>query len=129
MSGLFLLLDLKGELAFDPERVRACLRVLPGIRNWDENDPRYAFFCEFDFAEDKTIASMRNADLQGISIEGMGDASLQLALEIGRRYGEEVHAIDQEGSSFDINLSTVRSISDFNDKIERDEGNENLPPG
>ncbi len=129
MAGLFLFRDLKGILAFDPERARSCLRGLRGIRNWDEDNPQYAFFCEFDFARDSTIVYMLNADLQFISIDGMGDASLQIAMEIGQRYGEEIYAVDEEGSSFAIILSTVSSLSDFNDKIERDVGKENLPPG
>jgi hypothetical protein len=129
MPGFFLFRDLKGRLAFEPERVRTCLRPIIGIRNWDEDNPRYAFFCEFDFVGDSTIVYMLNSDHQFISVEGMGDASLQIALEIGERYGEEIHAVDEDGGSFDIILSTVSSLSDFNDKIARNVGNENLPPG
>jgi hypothetical protein len=63
--------------------------------------------------------------LRFIVIEGMGDASLQVALEIQRRYGNDIHAVDLE-CSFDILLSTVTSLVDFNDKIERGWGHENL---
>jgi hypothetical protein len=129
MAGLFLFRNLRGKFSFDSDRVRACVRGLPGIRNLDESNPRYVFFCEFDFGDDSTIAYMLSEDLQFVSIEGMGDASLQFALEFGTRYGDEVHAVDEDGSSFDIVLSTVSSRSDFEDKINRSEGSDNLPPG
>lgn len=100
-----------------------CLRHLPGVRNWDENNPRHLFFCDFDFAGDTTIVHM--LDNLHISIEGMGDASLQVAIEIQRRYGDEIHAID-EGCSFCIPLSAVSSLADFNDKIVSQFGREKL---
>jgi hypothetical protein len=122
-SCICLVRDLTGKSAFDPERVRRCLRGLPGVRNWDENDRNRRFFCEFDFGGNSTIVQMLD-DLH-VSIEGMGDASLYVALEIQRRYGDEIHAID-EGCSFDIPLSTVSSLTDFNEKITSGRGYENL---
>jgi hypothetical protein len=121
---IFLVLDFTGKSAFDPEKVRNCLRHLPGVRNWDENDAGYQFFCDFDFAGDTTIVNMPE-DSPAISVEGMGDASLQVALEIQRRYGEEIYAIS-ETCSFCIPLSTVSSLADFNDKIVSGFGREKL---
>jgi hypothetical protein len=126
MAGLFLLLDLDGELTFDAERVRACLRALHGVYNWSESDGKYEFFCEFKSGDDFTIAYMLNSDLQFVAIDGVGEASLQVALEIGRNYGAEVHAVDGEFSEFDILLSTVTSVEDFQIKMDREEGVENL---
>lgn len=125
MAGLLLVLDLEGKYTFDPERVRSCLRGLPGIRDLDENDPHYQFFCEFDFAGDSTIVHMLAKDLKFISVEGMGDASLQIALEIQRRCGEEIYAFD-DGCSFCIPLSAVSSLADFNDKVMSEFGHEKL---
>ncbi len=81
-SGVFLFLDLTGKSASDPDRLRAFLRHLPGVRNWDESNPVYAFFFEFAYDGDRTIVQMRANDLRGIAIQGTGDASLQIALEI-----------------------------------------------
>ena len=123
-SCIFLVLDFTGKSAFDPERVRMCLRRLPGICKWDENDKNRQFFCEFGLGSNNTILHMPR-DSRCIVIEGVGDASLQVALEIQRRYGEEVYAID-EGYSFAIPLSAVSSLADFNEKIMSDWGHENL---
>src|SRR5438552_2227580 len=112
MAGLFLFRELEGKLAFDPERVRACIRGVPGIRNWNESNPHKPFFREFDFSGNSTMVYMLSAaDLRSISIERMGDASLNIALEIGRCYGVEIHAVDQE-YSFNILLSDVTSVAD-----------------
>ena len=125
MASIVLVLDVVGASAFDPNEVRACLRDLSGIRDWDENDPDHAFFFEFDSAGDTTIVHMLNSDSRFISIEGMGVASLQVALELQRRYGKEIHAID-DGCSFDIPLSTVSSLADFEEKIRCGWGHEHL---
>jgi len=122
---ILLVLDLKGKSEFDPERLRTCLRPLPGIRNWDENNPRHQFFCEFIFDGDRTIVHMLKNDRHFVYVEGMGSASLQVALEIQRRYGEEVHAVD-DGCSFYIPLSKVSSLEDFNEKIISYWGRESL---
>jgi hypothetical protein len=126
MAGLLLLRDLEGKLSFDPETVRATIRGLAGVRNWIENSARHQFFCEFSFSGDSTIVYMLSKNLQFVSIEGMGPASLWIAMEIGRRFGGELHAVDQE-YSFDIRLSSVSSIADFEEKMSRKMGQENLP--
>ena len=118
---IFLVLDLTGKSAFDLGRVRGCLERLPGAHNWSK---RRVLFCEFDFNGDSTIVNAIN-ESRCISVEGMGDASLQVALEIQRRYGEEIYAID-ETCGFCIPLSTVSSLADFNDKIMSGFGHEKL---
>lgn len=118
---IFLVRDLTGKPAFDPARLRMCLEPLPGVHGWSN---RRSLFCEFDFNGDSTIINLIN-ESRCISIEGMGDASLQVALEIQKRYGDEIHAID-EACSFCIPLSTVSSLADFNDKIVSEFGHEKL---
>src|SRR4029453_2380 len=125
MAGLLLLRDLEGELAFSADRVKSLLRGSQGVGNWDDAHPRYAFVCEFEYLDDHTIAYMLAHNYQVIHIEGMGVASLQLALYIQRCYGSEVHAID-DGCSFDIPLSTVSSLEDLEAKMEAGYGRENL---
>lgn len=121
MAGLFLALDMKGKSAFHVTRLRTCLEHLPGVHHWHRDSP---LFCEFEFKGDNTIVNMLE-DGNCISIEGTGDASLQVALEIYKCYGVEIHAIDPE-CTFDILLSTVSSLDDFKDKIRRHVGQEHL---
>lgn len=125
MGGIFLMLDLKGQGEFDTKKICNCLRNLPGIRNWNESGARYPFFCEFDFGSDSTIVHMLANDLQFISVEGVGDASLQVSLELQKCYGEEIYAIDPE-CWFAFPLSEVTSLSDFREKMESGLGHEHL---
>ncbi|MBI2826823.1 MAG: hypothetical protein HYX69_19285 [Planctomycetia bacterium] len=126
MSDLFLMRDVDGRSLLDAERVRDCLRHLPGVWNWNENDRWCLFVCEYQFQGDR--ATVQWLEGCGAAIEGRGDAALQIAVEIQRCYGEEIHAVDPEGS-FDIPLSEVSSLTDFQDKIARQWGRENLERG
>lgn len=120
---IFLVNELTGKSELASEKVRTCLRELPGIRNWVENDINYLLFCEFDYGGDSTIIHM--VDSRSIVIEGTGQASLQAAIEIHRCYGGEIYAIG-ETCCFCIPLSAVSSVADFNDKIDSEFGSEKL---
>lgn len=120
-SSILLVRDLAGKSTFDPVRVRRCLESLPGVRGWSTRRP---VFCRFDFNGDTTIVNLIN-ESRCLSIEGMGDASLQVALEVFRCYGDEIFAFD-DGCSFCIPLSAVSSLADFNDKIVSQFGREKL---
>ena len=74
MASILLVLDFNGTTKFDAERVRRCLERLPGVRDWSN---RRELFCEFDFGGDSRIVNLIN-ESRCISVEGMGDASLQV---------------------------------------------------
>ena len=103
----FLVLDVNGGHAFDVDRLHKCLARMPGVRGlWAP--PR--LLCQFDFNDDSTEIAL--VDDQCLSIRGIGDASLQAALEIQRSYGGDVHAVDPE-SCFEIPLSVVNSLEEL----------------
>jgi len=120
---MLLLLDYKRPSSFDFERVRLCLNALPGVRALHESD-RCVIYCEYDFEGDTTVVEL-SRDLSHLTIRGMGPASLHAARAIQCCYGKEIYAID-EGCSFNIPLSTVATLADFEDKMERQVGGEDL---
>jgi hypothetical protein len=120
MTSLLLTLDLTGERHFDIERLRRCLEQMPGVRNLGT---QRGLFCCFDYAADTTDISL--VDSQCIAIHDNAPVSLKAALEIYSLYGEDLHAFDDD-CTFHVVLSTVSSLADFKDKIERGLGHEDL---
>ena len=114
-SNMFLVLDLNGNETFDPDKVRECLKDLNGIHDWRDNTADALFECQFDFAEDSTILLLPRG-LESISIWGVGDASLKLALEIQACYDVEIHALN-DSFTMDIVLSSLTSLDDFKKAI------------
>ena len=125
MAGLLLLADLKGERLLDAKAMRNCVRNIDGIYNWSDTDGRYVFFCEFAYGTDTTCAAMLANDTTFISIDGIGDASLAIALEIQARCEDPLHLID-DACSFDIIMSEVRSLHDLKAKIDSGHGREHF---
>jgi hypothetical protein len=66
---------------------------------------------EFRDRDDFTIVRLSD-DLETISIDGLGDASLKLALEIQKYYPKPIQVIDSE-YNFDISLETRISVGQF----------------
>ena len=114
MTTLFLLLDLEGRKTFDPEKVRTCLQA-ENVYNWRGQDQHRLFECHFDFDGDSTIFALAS-DRRSANIDGMGPASIELALRLQRCYGEEIHAMDDEFVA-DIRLSGVASVAEFEEKL------------
>jgi hypothetical protein len=67
--------------------------------------------CKYDYSNDSTIVRLSD-DLETISISGLGDASLNIALEIQRRMGLPLRAVDWD-YSFDVDLSAFGSVHEF----------------
>ncbi len=84
MACILLMLDID-KSQFDGQRLRLCLEALPGIRDWLKS----GLFCQFDFDGDTTTVYLHDS-MDCISIEGMGPASLEVARELQRCYGEEI---------------------------------------
>ena len=113
MAGIFLLLDLKGEVIFDIPRVRELLSHLPGVHGLHESE-QDLFFCEFAFLGDRTI--VHSSSPSCISVGGHGIADMEFALELQRLYGSTIHAVDQD-CSFIVPLVEVSSRADFEEKM------------
>lgn len=123
--GLFLVLNIHGTAEFDVERICALLKDLPGVRNWNESGPDRRFSCEYSYNDDLTDIHILTGDRKCIFVDGMGDASLHVAMEIQRNYGVTIHAVDKD-CSCDIPITEVSSLADFADKIEHGWGFDNL---
>lgn len=88
---------------------------MEGVRDWRDEREDVLFECQFDFAGDSTIVLVWK-ELDSISIWGMGDASLKVALEIQRACDADVHALN-DSFTMDVLLSEVNSIDEFKRKI------------
>ncbi len=119
-SKMFLVLDLNGTIKFDPQRIRECLSALDGVHDWSDDTADALFECQFDFAGDNTIVLVPK-ELDSVSVWGMGDASLRVALEIQRCYDTDIHALN-DSFTMDIVLSEVNSVDEFKQRIEGEWG-------
>ncbi len=101
---------------FEPDKI---LRDFEGIAGVSEIRTEHAFDtaleCRYEFGGDNTIVRLQ-ADLEVISMRGMGDASLQMALELQRREENPLLVFNQ-GYDFDFTLDGVHSLEELQQKI------------
>jgi hypothetical protein len=121
-ASLFLFLDTEGKVKFDAVKVRACLQHLQGVSNCREgvdtarND--MLFDCFYEFNDDSTTIFVPK-DLSFMSIWGTGEASLQAALEIQKRYDAPIYIAVSESPNNVVNLSTVSSLPELKKRLKR----------
>jgi hypothetical protein len=119
MGTLLLLVD--EQFLFDEGEVYDILRNIPGVYELE----RRAFVgavmeCRYDLGDDKTIVRLPS-HLRAISIDGTGEASMNIALEIQKRLRVPLIVVD-EGYNFCFPLMTVHSVADFEDLIRKSWG-------
>ncbi len=121
-ASLLLYLDAEGKVSFDPTKIRNCLKHLEGMSNWREGSdtPRddMLFDCFYEFNGDSTIVFVP-PQLSFVGVWGTGDASLQVALEIQKRYDAPIYIAVSESPDNVVNLTTVLSLLDLKNRLNR----------
>ena len=110
-----LVFDSEGE-EFDAASVKQGLSAVEGVFDLREG----AFIgsvleCEYATAGDRTIVRLSD-DLKTISFTGLGDASLTLAMELQRRLGRRLRAIDL-GYSFEVDLGDYQTLEALREAV------------
>lgn len=101
---------------FNLNEVAEIFPKIPNIQNLKQGDFVGSILeCEFSDNNDYTIIRLSD-DLETISIDGDGDASLKIALEIQKHYPQNLRLIDSN-YSFDIELDKINSVSQLRQKM------------
>lgn len=101
---------------FNLNEVAEVFPKIPNIQNLKQGDFVGSILeCEFSDNNDYTIIRLSD-DLETISIDGDGDASLKIALEIQKNYPQNLRLIDSN-YSFDIELDKIKSVSQLRQKM------------
>jgi hypothetical protein len=116
MQKLFLIADSEGSKAFDASKLRKAIEALTGATGFREGkesiDPENVLLeIELETGEDGVIPIPISVskNLGSVSVGAYHDKGLNAALEIQRRYGEEVFAFSEESSPHVVPLSTIKS--------------------
>jgi hypothetical protein len=114
MSRLFLFI---GEnIKFDKSNTIEVLKSIDGISNAKEGKFIGSVFeCEFDRGSYHSSIRLKE-DLETITIDGLSDESLLVALKVRDGLDHPLSIIDTD-YSFHIDLSTVDALQDLKDKI------------
>jgi hypothetical protein len=112
-----MLLIFKGEHeTFDEKKVVRDLSEIRGVYNLHQGDFSGSIWeCEYDYKKDSTIVRLSD-DLKTITVHGIGDASLNIALELQKREPHKLRVVDM-GYNFDLMLNEIKSLEDFRGKI------------
>lgn len=111
-----LLLFIGENETFNLSQVADSLTKIPNIKNVKQGDFVGSILeCEFSDKTDFTIIRLSD-DLETISIDGDGDASLKIALKIQNNYPQNLRLIDSN-YSFDIELAKIKSVSQLRQNI------------
>ncbi|HIK08794.1 MAG TPA: hypothetical protein IGS52_00760 [Oscillatoriaceae cyanobacterium M33_DOE_052] len=101
---------------FNLSEVAEIFPKIPNIQNLKQGDFVGSILeCEFFDKNDYTIIRLSD-DLETISIDGDGDASLKIALEIQKHYPQNLRLIDSN-YSFDIELDQIKSVGQLRQKM------------
>ncbi len=104
-----LLLFIGEDEKFNISQVADSLTKIPNIQNFKQgNFVGSILECEFSEKNDFTIIRLSDG-LETISIDGDGEASLKIALEIQKHYPQNLRLIDSN-YSFDIELAEIKSV-------------------
>ncbi len=113
-----ILLLLSGEdEKFNLSEVADILPKIPQIQNLKQGEFVGSILeCELSDRNDYTMIRLSD-DLETISIDGDGDASLKIALEIQKHYPQNLRLIDSN-YSFDIELDKIKSVGELRQKMQ-----------
>lgn len=101
---------------FDEAKVAADLGTIAGVTALQRGDFIGSHLqCSYAFRGDQTLVRLSD-DCQSITIHGMGDASLQIALELQRRESRPLRVVDF-AYSFDFVLAGIKSVEEFSARI------------
>lgn len=121
-ASLFLFLDTDGKVKFDEAKIRNCLQNLQGVSHCRERSDTaqndILVDCFYEFNQDSTTIFVPK-DSSFVSIRGTGEASLQAALEVQKRYDAPIYVAVSESPANVVNLSTVSSQQELKDRLKR----------
>lgn len=98
---------------FDPEKLRRNLERIPGVSGIGGTEfSRYVVGCRYEFGGDSTDLRVEQDAPETIVIDGAGDASLNLALEL-QKCEQRLLRVTDLGYSFDLPLWNIFSVDEF----------------
>ena len=98
---------------FDPEKLRRNLEHIPGVSCIGGAEfSRYVVGCRYEFGGDSSDLRVEQDSPETIVIDGTGDASLNLALELQKREQRPLRVTDLS-YSFDLPLWNIFSVDEF----------------
>jgi hypothetical protein len=120
-----LLLFIGEDEKFNLIQVADILTKIPNIQNLKQGD-FVGSILEGEFSEKNDFTIIRlSDDLETISIDGDGDASLKIALELQKHYPKNLRLIDSN-YSFDIELAKINSVGQLRQNM-RESSSAQLP--
>lgn len=117
----FLLVMTCDDSAFDPEELTSILREIPNVSELKKGADEMLLQWDFSFEEDQTTCRLGH-DLDCITLDGLGDASLEMAIELRRRMGVNFRVVDSN-YNFDIELdeaSTTDTLRHVVGRLDKD---------
>jgi hypothetical protein len=104
------------DFSFNEDEVFHDLKEIPGVHNLERGDFIGAVLqCEYEFNGDRTIVRLSD-DLESITMEGGGDASFQVALELQKREQQPLFVTDF-GYDFNFSLKNIHSLDEIKEKL------------
>ena len=101
---------------FDKNKLVDIAKEIPGVENIREGE-FVGSILEFEFSEKEDFTTVRlSGDRETISISGLGNASLKIALSIQKRYPKPIIAVDSD-YSFELVLNKINSLNQLRQKI------------
>ena len=101
---------------FDKNKLVDIAKEIPGVENIREGE-FVGSILEFEFSEKEDFTTVRlSGDRETISISGLGNASLKIALSIQKRYPKPIIAVDSD-YSFELVLDKINSLNQLRQKI------------
>lgn len=116
-----LLVWTKNKDEFNTARIKAYLPKIFGVKEVKDisnSSETMSLEWEFDYKDDSTIVTLHK-DSSTISMQGLGDASLQMAFELQQKESFPLRVYD-EGYSFHFSLENISSLEDMKKKIAED---------
>jgi hypothetical protein len=103
---------------FDRDKLRRALEQIPSVQNVEEGAfTKSVLRCDFDYDDDRTTLRVGD-DLKSIVIDGTGDASLKIAIEIQRQCEFPIRTVD-ENYNFDLRLTAVSSVEELRKQMDQ----------
>jgi hypothetical protein len=120
MQKLFLVPDSEGKKTFEAPKLREIIGTLKGVTGYREGkdsvDPESVLFeCELE-TDEKGIMPIPihvSKDLSSVSVGAYHDRGLSAALEIQKRYGDEIFAFSEESSPDIVSLLNIKSAQEL----------------
>jgi len=118
MQKLWLIPDAEGKGSFDVHKLRLAIRGLPALTNWQESSEEILFECDLNTSDASIQPIPIQVNKNSISIGIYHNDGLKAALDIQKRYGEEMFAFSEESSPEVIAISLLRTPEELAIKLK-----------